>query len=588
MTTFYAEWLVWALPFIAIPFTLALSRWPKVRNWFAAAITGLSFLLAMDLLFEVESGRIIDSSIPWLSAYGFNITVHVDGLAAFLALVVNSLGFLIVVYSQGYMGHEKGLPRYYSLVQLFIGAMTGLVVAGNFLQLYIFWEIVGICSAFLIAFWYERPEAVRAGLKAFIVTRVGDAALLIGFVWLYLTTGSIDFHKLSTLASQGFIPAAILTATGILVLVGAMGKSAQVPLHVWLPDAMEGPSTVSALIHAATMVNAGVYLVARTYPIFSSSQTWLSAVGWVGIISALLAASIATVTMDIKRVLAYSTISQLGLMFAALGTGTAGGWFASQFHLMSQGFFKALGFLAAGSIIHVLGTRNMAEMGGLRKRMPITFVAFLFSTLALAGVPPFVGFWSKDLIITELSLAGQNLQALLVLVVSVLTSFYMFRALFKVFFGPESKMAQEKNIHESPKIITIPLLILSACVLVLGFTENAAASLLGLAENLVFVLPIIGASLFAIVVGFAPSYSAFYAHNPDPQRFLERHPGLEKLRKFMLAGYGFDSLYLSIFVRPLSRLSNTVRKIQTGVLAMNLWPMLAVLVILALWVVLSR
>jgi len=301
------------------------------------------------------------------------VAVHVDGLAAFLAVVVNSLGFLIVVYSQGYMGHEKGLPRYYSLVQLFIGAMTGLVLAGNFLQLYIFWEIVGICSAFLIAFWYDRPEAVRAGLKAFIVTRVGDAALLIGFVWLYVTTGSVDFQKLSTLASQGFIPASILTATGILILVGAMGKSAQVPLHVWLPDAMEGPTTVSALIHAATMVNAGVYLVARTYPIFSTSQTWLSAVGWVGIISALLAASIATVTTDVKRVLAYSTISQLGIMFAALGTGTAGGWFASQFHLMSQGFFKALGFLAAGSIIHVLGTRNMEEMGGLRKRMPITF-----------------------------------------------------------------------------------------------------------------------------------------------------------------------------------------------------------------------
>jgi NADH:ubiquinone oxidoreductase subunit 5 (subunit L)/multisubunit Na+/H+ antiporter MnhA subunit len=276
------------------------------------------------------------------------------------------------------------------------------------------------------------------------------------------------------------------------------------------------------------------------------------------------------------------------LMFAALGTGTAGGWFASQFHLMSQGFFKALGFLAAGSIIHVLGTRNMAEMGGLRKRMPITFIAFLFSTLALAGVPPFVGFWSKDLILTELSLASQNLQALLVLVVSVLTSFYMFRALFKVFFGPECKMAQEKDIHDSPKIMTIPLLILSACVLVLGFTENAAASLLGLAENLVFVLPIIGASIIAVVVGFAPSYSAFYAHNPDPQLFLEQHPGLEKLREFMLAGYGFDSLYLSVFVRPLSKLSNTVRKIQTGVLAMNLWPMLAVLVILALWLVLSR
>jgi NADH-quinone oxidoreductase subunit L len=542
--------------------------------------------LAVDLLLEVQNGGIIDSSFSWLSAYGFKVTVHVDGLEAFLAVVVNSLGFLIVVYSQGYMGHEKGLPRYYSLVQLFIGAMTGLVLAGNFLQLYIFWEIVGICSAFLIAFWYDRPEAVRAGLKAFIVTRVGDAALLIGFVWLYVTTGSVDFQKLSTLASQGFIPASILTATGILVLVGAMGKSAQVPLHVWLPDAMEGPTTVSALIHAATMVNAGVYLVARTYPIFSTSQTWLSAVGWVGIISALLAASIATVTTDIKRVLAYSTISQLGIMFAALGTGTAGGWFASQFHLMSQGFFKALGFLAAGSIIHVLGTRNMEEMGGLRKRMPITFLAFLFSTLALAGVPPFVGFWSKDLIVTELSLAGQNIQAMLILVVTVLTSFYMFRALFKVFFGPESKMAQEKNIHESPKTMTIPLLILSACVLVLGFTEGPAANLLGITENLTFELPIIAASILAILIGLTPSYFAFYLHKPDPSTFLKQHPSLGTLRQIMLTGYGFDALYQRVFVNPLSKISSTVREIQTGILAKNLWPMLAILVLLAIWVVL--
>ena len=585
MTMFYAEWLVWMLPFISIPFVLLLSHWPRVRNWFAAAIVGVTFLLALSLIFEVESNGPITSSIPWLTAYGFLLTARVDGLAAFLAAVVNSLGFLIVVYSQGYMGHEKGLPRYYALVLLFIGAMTGLVVAGNFVQLYIFWEIVGICSAFLISFWYDRPEAVRAGLKAFIVTRVGDAALLIGLVWLYVTTGTIDFQKLTTMASQGIIPVSLLTGAGLLVLVGAMGKSAQVPLHVWLPDAMEGPTTVSALIHAATMVNAGVYLVARTYPIFSASQTWLSAVGWIGIISALLAASIATVTMDIKRVLAYSTISQLGLMFAALGTGTPGGWFASQFHLMSQGFFKALGFLAAGSIIHILGTRNMEEMGGLRKRMPITFLAFLFSTLALAGIPPFVGFWSKDLILTELSLAKLNVQVLLVLVVSVLTTFYMFRALFKVFFGPESTLVRDRDVHEAPKIMTIPLLILCACVLVLGFTEEWAAGLLGVTENLTFSLPIIGASLVAFIVGFAPSYKTFYLGKPNPKEFLQSHAWLGTVRQVMLAGYGFDALYLALFVSPLSRIGKGVRTIQTGILAKNLWPMLVILLLLLVWLV---
>jgi len=585
LTTLYAEWLVWALPFIAIPFVLLLSRWQRARDWFAAIIVGTSFLLAVSLLLEAQGGRTIDSSIPWLSAYGFAVTAHVDSLAAFLAVIVNSLGFLIVVYSQGYMGHETGLPRYYSLVLLFIGAMTGLVLAGNFLQLYVFWEIVGICSAFLIAFWYDRPEVVRAGLKAFLVTRVGDAALLIGLVWLYVSTGSVDFQRLGTLASQGIIPVSLLTGTGILVLVGAMGKSAQVPLHVWLPDAMEGPTTVSALIHAATMVNAGVYLVARTYPIFSLSSTWLTMVGWVGIISALLAASIATVTMDIKRVLAYSTISQLGLMFAALGTGTSGGWFASQFHLMSQGFFKALAFLAAGSIIHMLGTRDMSEMGGLRKRMPITFIAFLFATLALVGVPPFVGFFSKDLIITELSLANMNIQVWLVVVVSVLSSFYMFRALFKIFFGPESKIAREKDIHEAPKIMTVPLMILSVCVVVLGFTEQSAAGLLGFTQTLATDLPIIGASIVAILVGFAPSYFAFYLRRPKPTYLLLGHPMLRSLRNWILAGYGFDALYLTIFVRPISRISSAARSIQTGILAKNLWPMLAVLLLIALWLV---
>ena len=587
MNSFYAEWLVWALPFIAIPLVLVLSGHPKLRNWFATAIVGLSLLLSLSLLTDVLNGQTITSSIPWLPAYGFQVTEYVDGLAALLIVIVNSLGFLIVLYSQGYMEHETGLPRYYCLVLLFIGAMTGLVVAGNFLQLYIFWEIVGICSAFLIAFWYNKHEAVNAGLKAFLVTRVGDAALLIGFVWLYTTTGSVDFQKLATMATHGSIPASILTSVGLLVLLGAMGKSAQVPLHVWLPDAMEGPTTVSALIHAATMVNAGVYLIARSFPIFSSSQTWLTSVGWIGVISALLGASLATVTTDIKRVLAYSTISQLGLMFAALGIGTTGGWFASQFHLMSQAFFKALAFLAAGSVIHMLGTRNMNEMGGLRKRMPLTFVAFLFATLALVGIPPFVGFWSKDLIVTELSLSHLNVQVLLILMTTILTSYYMFRALFKTFLGPECKLALERSLHESPWVMTLPLMILSVAVLVLGFMEMPVADLLKQSTDIVFELPIIVSALFAILVGFIPSYFVFYLNRPNASAILQRHPVLATIRKGILAGYGFDAVYFRIFVQPYLRISNSIRRIQTGIIAENLWPILALIAILAFWVLLN-
>jgi NADH-quinone oxidoreductase subunit L len=233
----------------------------------------------------------------------------------------------------------------------------------------------------------------------------------------------------------------------------------------------------------------------------------------------------------------------------------------------------------------MLGTRNMADMGGLRKRMPVTYIAFLCSTLAISGVPPFVGFWSKDLIITELSLANLNAQLVLLLVASVLTSFYMFRALFKVFFGPESEMAQQKDLHEAPKIMTVPLLILSVCVLVLGFTEQSAAGLLGLTHGLEFDLPVIGMSIVAILVGFTPSYMAFYLNRPNPQTFIERHVALQKLREVLVAGYGFDAFYLAVFVRPFARISNIVRSIQTGILAKNLWPMLAVLILLAIWLV---
>jgi len=582
LNNYYAEWLVWLLPLIAVVFVPVVSALGgKAREWFAALVVFLAAIFAVTLVPVALSGG-TQLSTEWLPISGFRLQIRVDGLSVFLALIVNLLGFLIVLYSQGYMERETGLTRYYCLVLLFIGSMTGLVMAGNLLQMYIFWELVGICSSFLIAFWYDRPEAVRAGLKAFIVTRVGDVGLLIGLILLYVNTGTFSFDALEKMAGGGKIAAGILLTSGLLILLGAMGKSAQFPLHVWLPDAMEGPTTVSALIHAATMVNAGVYLVARVTPIFGSSSIWLGVVAWVGIISAILGATMAGATLDVKRVLAYSTISQLGLMFLALGIGSPGGWFASQFHLMSQAAFKALGFLAAGSLIHVLGTRDMNEMGGLGRRMPVTFVAFFFSILAMSGVPPFIGFWSKDLIIAELHNAGDSTLLILTLFVSVCTSFYAFRAFFKVFYGKQSDLVKSKQIHESPWTMAIPLGLLSIAVVTLWLMEGGASRLLGVAEPEAANPWIYAASLGALVIGFLPAYALYLRQSPEPSQLLATHSWMSATRSLLLQGYGFDAFYDRVFARTVTKLGSAVRLIQTGSLGKNMWGILLFILIVAL------
>jgi NADH-quinone oxidoreductase subunit L len=582
LNNYCVEWLVWLLPLVAVVFVPMVSALgPKAREWFATLVSLLAAAFAVTLIPIALSGG-TQLSISWLPITGFRLQIRVDGLSVFLALIVNLLGFLIVLYSQGYMKKETGLTRYYCLVLLFIGSMTGLVMAGNLLQMYIFWELVGICSSFLIAFWYDRPEAVRAGLKAFIVTRAGDVGLFIGLILLYVNTGTFSFDVLETMAGEGKIAGGILLASGLLILLGAMGKSAQFPLHVWLPDAMEGPTTVSALIHAATMVNAGVYLVARVTPIFGSSNIWLGVVAWVGIISAILGATMAGATLDLKRVLAYSTISQLGFMFLALGIGSPGGWFSSQFHLMSQAAFKALGFLAAGSLIHVLGTRNMDEMGGLGRRMPVTFIAFFFSVLAMSGLPPFIGFWSKDLIITELNKAGDSTLSVLALFVSICTSFYAFRAFFKIFYGKPSELVKSKQIHESPLAMAIPLAVLSIAVATLWLVEGAASRLLGVVEPEPTNPWIYAASLSALVIGFLPAYALYLRQTPEPSHLLVTHSWMSATRNVLLEGYGFDRLYSRVFASSVTKLGSAVRWIQTGSLGKNMWGILLFMLVVAL------
>jgi NADH-quinone oxidoreductase subunit L len=401
----------------------------------------------------------------------------VDPISALMLIVVTVVGFLVMLYSIGYMHQDRGLPRYYAELSLFLTAMTGLVIANNLLEFFIFWELVGVCSYFLIGFYYEKPSAASAAKEAFLVTRVGDVMFLLGiFLYFYVyatagpgggwaangfvfTNGSSPFLAVSIRGSS-----TLLTVAGIMILGGAAGKSAQFPLHVWLPDAMEGPTTVSALIHAATMVAAGVYLLAVTSLFLGFTGTDQLAIVAIGGFTAFFAATMAVVHPDIKRVIAYSTISQLGYMVMAVGAGFA---MVGLFHLFTHAFFKALLFLAAGSVIHAVGTQDLFKMGGLRKPMRLTAAAFAIGGLALAGIPPFAGFWSKDDVLSAVySQLGTHPAYwpffLMAFAAVFLTAYYIFRAWFLVFSGDKTRDASLPHAHEGPWTMQVPLVVLSA------------------------------------------------------------------------------------------------------------------------------
>ncbi|MGB6193469.1 MAG: NADH-quinone oxidoreductase subunit L, partial [Terracidiphilus sp.] len=398
---------------------------------------------------------------PWISAGALHIDFSfvLDHLSLVMLLIVTGVGFLIHIYSAGYMNHEEGYWRYFAYLNLFLFFMTVLVLAGNALLMFVGWEGVGLASYLLIGFWFQKTVAADAGKKAFVVNRIGDFGFLIGIFLLLATFGTLTFSEIAAkLAANPAWTGGILTATALCLLIGATGKSAQLPLYVWLPDAMEGPTPVSALIHAATMVTAGVYMIARTHFLFDRSPFALSVVAIVGAATALFAATIAVVQTDIKRVLAYSTVSQLGYMF--LGCGVAA-YSAAIFHLMTHAFFKALLFLAAGSVIHGLGgEQDLRKMGGLRKKLPVTFWTMTAAVFAIAGFPPFAGFFSKDAILYAAFLEGPSGKLLwfVGIVTALLTSFYMFRLWYLTFFG-ESRN-HDAHPHESPWSMLGPLVVL--------------------------------------------------------------------------------------------------------------------------------
>jgi NADH-quinone oxidoreductase subunit L len=467
---------VWLIPlFPAIGFVInglfgrRMNR--KAVGPIACIAIGLSAIVSVLLFFALlrQPDHFFEKDIfDWIVSGQLRVTVgyQVDALSVVMALVVSWVSFFIHIYSIGYMHEDPGYPRYFTYLNLFVFMMLNLILANNFLLMFVGWEGVGLCSYLLIGFWFEKDSASDAGKKAFVVNRVGDFGFLLGIFLLVMYFGTLNYSQVFAKAPQ-VLTTATATTIAILLFIGATGKSAQLPLYVWLPDAMEGPTPVSSLIHAATMVTAGVYMVARCHVIYEMAPVALAIVATAGVLTAIYAASIGFAQNDIKKVLAYSTISQLGYMFLGVGVGA---YSAGIFHLMTHAFFKGLLFLAAGSVMHAMsGELDMRKMGGLIKRTPLTFWTFLIATLTIAGFPPFSGFFSKDEILWHTFNYSRLLWGI-GFIAAGMTSFYMFRAVFMTFFGEcRAPEAVKKHIHESPKIMTIPLMILAGLSIVGGW-----------------------------------------------------------------------------------------------------------------------
>jgi NADH-quinone oxidoreductase subunit L len=472
---------LWLIPFFPLLGSLINGLWRRhLSETSVAAIAcssvALSFLcslISFVALFSLPpAGRSVEVVVyQWVTSGEFQAAMGflLDPLSAIMILVVTGVGLLIHVYSIGYMHDDEGFQRYFAYLNLFVFSMLILVLGNNFLLMFLGWEGVGLCSYLLIGFWFTRQAAVEAGKKAFIVNRVGDFGFILGVFLIFAAFGSLQFGEVFGRAAQQLVPGgAVVTAITLLLFLGATGKSAQIPLYVWLPDAMEGPTPVSALIHAATMVTAGVYMVARCSVLYLLAPAAMVVVLVIGLLTALMAASIALVQTDIKRILAYSTISQLGYMFVACGVGA---FTAGIFHLVTHAFFKALLFLGAGSVMHALdGEQDIRRMGGLKDHLPITYMTFLIASLAIAGVFPLAGFFSKDEILWAALTEGNFLVWLIAAITAVMTSFYMFRLVFLVFHRqPSARDGASYHPHEAPSAMRVPLMILAGFSVVAGF-----------------------------------------------------------------------------------------------------------------------
>jgi NAD(P)H-quinone oxidoreductase subunit 5 len=637
-------WLIPFLPLLGamvvgiglISLNKATNSLRQINAVFIVSILGAAMVMSFALLWsQIQGHEPFTRTIEWASAGDFHLTMGytIDHLTSVMLVIVTTVAFLVMIYTDGYMAHDPGYVRFYAYLSIFSSSMLGLVVSPNLVQVYIFWELVGMCSYLLVGFWFDRKAAADAAQKAFVTNRVGDFGLLLGILGLYWATGSFDFQvmgdRLQELVSSGTLGAGLAALFAILVFLGPVAKSAQFPLHVWLPDAMEGPTPISALIHAATMVAAGVFLIARMYPVFEHIPVAMNTIAWTGAFTAFLGATIALTQNDIKKGLAYSTVSQLGYMVMAMGFGA---YSAGLFHLMTHAYFKAMLFLGSGSVIHgmegVVGhdavlAQDMRMMGGLRKYMPITATTFLIGNLAICGIPPFAGFWSKDEI---LGLAFQANPALWFIgwATAGLTAFYMFRMYFLTFegefrgndisirnklkaaamenqfaFGPGAMDVKELEAdthdshshghshspHESPITMTLPLMLLAIPSIAIGLVgkpwENwfeefisapgEAASAVHEAANFdwneFFLMA--GSSVGIALIGITVASLMYLMKKIDPAAIAKKYPALYKLS---LNKWYFDDIYEVAFVRGCRRLARQIMEVDYRVVdgAVNL------------------
>ena len=563
---YYSAWLVWVIPLVSSIFIPIIGKYSKkIREFFVVTIALVTTVIALSLVPTVwlGNGEAVQYSIPWISGF-VEAGVYIDSLSVLFTCLVAFFGVIISVYSLGYMKGEEGLTRYYYLLLLFIGSMIGLVISDNLLQMFIFWEMVGLCSYALISFWYKKPESIHSGVKVFLMTRIGDICLLAAIGMLFFTFNTFSFKEVIAGIGAGGFNTGYMVVVAFLVLGGAIAKSAQFPLFTWLYSAMEAPTSVSALLHAATMVKAGIYLLSRFILIFAAAPAlidalmpaWFPTIAWVGVITAFIGATLALMTTDIKGVLAYSTVSQIGFMMAGLGTAFSGhvvdvslstGWFASLFHMMSHAFFEGLGFLLAGGIIHALGTRDMRLMGGLKKVMPITFGLAIIMIITTSGLPPFASFFSKGLIITSVMETGNLVQVVLIFVTAALTFAYCVRMFSLVFMGKASEHMLGQRVHEAPWSMIVPAGVLGVLCVVWGVLQPFIAQFMHveLEHSLLSAFTSIETPIFfgLLLPTFLLAYFTYYRGFSGLRRVAA---GRNPLTILLNHAYFLDDLYYTI------------------------------------------
>ncbi len=581
----YLLWVIVALPLAGAFINGVIGRKMSRNgvNIFALGSTGLSFIFAIDAFLDLlalpPEHRVLDNTVySWISAGALNVDVGfmLDPLSGLWLLVVTGVGFLIHVYSTGYMEHDKSYWRFFCYLNLFMFSMLMLILGNNFLLMFIGWEGVGLCSYLLIGYDYHRDAAATAGKKAFVMNRIGDFGFLLGMMLIYVTFGTLDYQAVFNAAPATLhYGGTVATAITLLLFLGATGKSAQIPLFTWLPDAMEGPTPVSALIHAATMVTAGVYMLCRSSALFDMAPTTMTVVAVIGCATALFAATIGLFQKDIKRVLAYSTVSQLGYMFMACGVG---GYVAAAFHVMTHAFFKACLFLGSGSVIHAMsGEQNMEKMGDLKRHMPKTYWTFLISTLAISGIVPFAGFFSKDEILADTFNSGHTVLWIIGAIAAGITAFYMFRLVFMTFHG-ESRVEPEAmhHLHESPDSMTTPLIVLAGLAAVGGFLgvpliegwnvlhnflgpvfEHGAVAAHAAAEHAEHpsVMLEVGLMILSLGVAAAGIYVAYYFYILNTKKRDELYEKLSGIHKVIYNKYYIDEIYDAVFTHPIVNVS---------------------------------